>query len=112
MAPQREEVAKDISTKYHGISFHLNERSRRMWAAAEAKSLGWGGISVVSRATGIDPKTIRKGLLELDDKRRTPHDRIRGKGGGRKKLTETYKNLLDDLESMGEPDSRGDPESP
>jgi hypothetical protein len=83
-----------------------------MWAATEAKSLGWGGITVVSEATGIDPKTIRKGLLELDEKQRTPTDRIRAKGGGRKKLTERHEKLLDDLESLVEPDSRGDPESP
>ncbi len=83
-----------------------------MWAATEAKSLGWGGITVVSEATGIDPKTIRKGLLELDEKQRTPTDRIRAKGGGRKKLAERHEKLLDDLESLVEPDSRVDPESP
>lgn len=83
-----------------------------MWAAAEAKSFGWGGITVVSEATGVDPKTIRKGLLEIDDKRRVPADRIRNTGGGRKKLTETHKHLLNDLDSLVDPESRGDPESP
>lgn len=112
MAVQREKQVHDIRAKYGGISSYLNERSRRMWAATEAKSLGRGGISVVSEATGMDPKTVRKGLLELDEKPRTPIDRIRVKGGGRKKLTERHKNLLDDLESLVEPDSRGDPESP
>jgi len=67
---------------------------------------------MVSEATGIDPKTIRKGLLELDEEQSTPTDRIRAKGGGRKKLTERHEKLLDDLESLVEPDSRGDPESP
>jgi len=112
VAFSREEALEDIRTKYHGISFCLNERSRRMWAATEAKSFGWGGITVVSDATGIDPKTIRKGLLELDDEQRVPADRIRTTGGGRKKLTEINAGLLDDLESLVEPDSRGDPESP
>jgi len=84
-------------------SGRLNERSRRMWAATEAKSFGWGGITVVSGATGIDPKTIRRGLLELDEKQRVR---------GRKKLTEINTGLLDDLESLVEPASRGDPESP
>lgn len=112
MVLKREEAVEDIRTKYHGIFFCLNERSRRMWAATEAKSFGWGGIAVISEATGIDPKTIRKGLLELDEKQRAADDRIRGTGGGRKKLTETHKNLLDDLESLVEPDIRGDPESP
>lgn len=112
MALPREEAIADIRAKYYGISFYLNERSRRMWAAAEARSYGWGGITVVSRATGIDHKTVRKGLLELDDSRRLPDDRIRCKGGGRKKLTDTHKGLLDDLELLLEPMSRGDPQSP
>ena len=112
MAVRREEAAEDIRKKYDDMSLFLNERSRRMWAATEAKSFGWGGITVVSQATGIDSKTIRKGLLELDDKNRAPDDRIRSSGGGRKKLTETHECLLDDLESLVEPDSRGDPESP
>lgn len=109
---QREKTVEDIRTKYHDISFCLNERSRRMWAATEAKSFGRGGITVVSEGTGIDPKTIRKGLLELDEEQRAPANRIRRTGGGRKKLTRTHKNLLSDLESLVEPDSRGDPESP
>ena len=108
----REEAIADIRAKYHGISFCLNERSRRMWAAAEARSYGWGGITVVSQATGIDPKTVRKGLLEQDDSQRAPDERIRRKGGGRKKLTDTHKGLLDDLELLLEPMSRGDPQSP
>jgi hypothetical protein len=83
-----------------------------MWAATEARSFGWGGITVVSDATGIDPKTIRRGLLELDEKQRVPDNRIRTTGGGRKKLTEINTGVLDDLESLVEPDSRGDPESP
>jgi len=112
MALPREEAIADIRAKYYGISFCLNERSRRVWAATEASSYGWGGITAVSQATGIDPKTVRKGLLELDDSRRAPDDRVRRKGGGRKKLTDTYKGLLDDLESLLEPMSRGDPQSP
>ena len=112
MSIQRDEATQDIKKKYLDMSSYLNERSRRMWAATEARSFGWGGITVVSEATGIDPKTIRKGLLELDNKKRVPENRIRSSGGGRKKLTETHKNLVGDLESLVEPDSRGDPESP
>lgn len=112
MALPREEVIDDIRAKYCGLSGCLNEKSRRMWAATEARSYGWGGITVVSQATGIDPKTVRKGLLELGDSGWPPDDRIRRKGGGRKKLTDTYKGLLDDLESLLEPMSRGDPQSP
>lgn len=97
MVHRRAKAAHDIRAKYRGISSYLNERSRRMWAATEARSLGRGGITVVSEATGIDPKTIRKGLVELDAKQRMPMDRIRAPGGGRKKLTETHKTLRDDL---------------
>ena len=112
MAVNGVKTVEDIRTKYHNISFCLNERSRRMWAATEAKSFGWGGITTVSKGTGIDPKTIRKGILELDEKQRAPDNRIRRTGGGRKKLTKTHDNLLDDLEALVGPDSRGDPESP
>ncbi len=112
MAHAKEESVEKIRDKYEGISFCLNERSRRIWAATEAKSYGRGGITVISKATGIDAKTIRKGLLELDEKDRLSADRIRREGGGRKKLKDTYQNLLDDLESLIEPLARGDPESP
>ena len=84
MELQRGKTVEDIKTKYQDISFCLNERSRRMWAATEAKSFGRGGITVVSEGTGIDPKTIRKGLLELDEEQRAPANRIRKTGGGRK----------------------------
>ena len=112
MAYSRSDALKNIGGKYKGISFCLNERSRRIWAATEAKSYGWGGITVVSEATSIDHKTIRKGILELDDKENIPGDSIRKKGGGRKKLKYTQKDLLRDLESLVEPLTRGDPESP
>ncbi len=112
MAVQREVIVENIRKKYRDMALYLNERSRRMWSATEAKSFGWGGITVVSEATGIDTKTIRKGVLELDDKKKDTGTRIRSAGGGRKKLTETHKKLFDDLESLVEPDSRGDPESP
>ncbi len=112
MDVQKAEALENLKTKYEDLSYCLNERSRRIWAATEAKSFGWGGITLVSEATGIDPKTIRKGLLELDEKKPIPANRIRAAGGGRKKLTERHASLLDDLESLVDPDSRGDPESP
>ena len=112
MAYSRSDALENIGGKYKGISFCLNERSRRIWAATEAKSYGWGGITIVSEATGIDHKTIRKGILELDDKENIPGDSIRRKGGGRKKLKYTQKDLLRDLESLVEPLTRGDTESP
>lgn len=94
------------------MSFCLNERSRRIWAATEAKSYGWGGVSAVNKATGVDHKTIRKGLIELGSSDRLDGERIRKSGSGRKQLKEINADLLEDLEQLVEPVSRGDPESP
>ncbi len=101
-------------TDFEAISFYLNERSRRIWAAIEAKNYGWGGVSLVSQATGIDRKTIRKGLLELalDETKKLDRNHIRKSGGGRKKLTDKHPRLLQDLDSLIDPITRGDPESP
>lgn len=102
-----------INEKYEWISEYLNEKSRRIWAATEANSIGWGGITAISKATGIDAKTIRKGIAELGEKKDgESKDRIRRKGGGRKKLKDTEKNILKALESLVNPVTRGDPESP
>lgn len=93
----------------------MNERSRRQWAAAEARELGWGGISAVTRATGISRTTITAGLHELDlpvPQRTAEALRIRRPGGGRKPLTQTDAELLSALESLIEPVTRGDPQSP
>ena len=60
---------QEVNEKYEWISEHLNEKSRRIWAATEANSIGWGGITIISKATGIDAKTIRKGITELGGKK-------------------------------------------
>lgn len=105
-------AVRNIKLKFSQITFCLNERSRRIWAATEAKSYGWGGVSAVNKATGIDHKTIRKGIIELDSSDRLDGERIRKSGSGRKQLKEINTDLLDDLEQLVEPVSRGDPESP
>lgn len=103
-----------IREKYQNINKVLDERSRRIWAATEAKVLGYGGQSVVSKATGISRTTINVGLKELikEIKATDAARRIRSPGGGRKKLIEKDTLLLEDLESLVEPTTRGDPESP
>jgi transposase len=90
-----------------------------MWAAVEARSLGRGGISAVGKATGLSRTTIHAGLAELkeeeaagDERKAGVRPRIRAAGGGRKKLTEKDTGLLDALDALVEPISRGDPESP
>ena len=75
---------KNIQDKYSQLSHCLNEKSRRIWVATEAKSLGRGGISIVHSATGIDYKTIRKGLADILLNSET--NSIRQRGGGRKSL--------------------------
>jgi transposase len=90
----------------------LDERARRRWAAAEARSLGWGGISAVANATGISDRTIRKGIAELDDPEAAPATRQRREGGGRKSLEEKQPSIVSVLERLVDPESRGDPMSP
>ncbi len=60
------EVVEWIQEKYTALAADLDERGRRRWAAAEARSLGWGGIAAVSEATGISDRTIRNGIPELE----------------------------------------------
>ena len=83
-----------------------------MFAAAEAKAAGYGGIAAVFRATGIAPSTIGRGLRELADGSGAPLDQIRRRGGGRKSLTEHDPDLVQALLALVEPTERGDPETP
>lgn len=102
---------RDIQAKLGQIWPHLNERSRRMVAAAEAQELGYGGVSLVSRACGLSRVTITKGLRELQTAPLPAH-RIRRAGGGRHRLEAHDPQLPELLESLVEPLTRGDPESP
>lgn len=92
---------------------YLNERSRRVLAAAEAKQLGRGGISLVSRACGLSRVTITQGIRELAKEDKSPAViRIRRKGAGRRSLVSAKPDLPAMLEDLIEPSIRGDPESP
>lgn len=104
-----------IRRKYRSLNVELDERRRRQWAAAEARELGWGGVSRVAEATGLSRTTITTGLRELTlpaRKRAVEGTRIRQPGGGRKPLAQIDPDLLSALESLIEPTTRGDPESP
>ena len=94
----------------------LNERQLRLLTASMAEALGYGGTSKISRITGVSRNTIISGRKELDTPEELSEEldvgRIRKKGGGRKKITEKDPTLLKDLESLIEPVTRGDPESP
>lgn len=104
-------VVLTIRRKYQAINPDLNECSRRHWAASEAMVLGHGGISAVSNATGIAISTIRIGLSELKEAKPST-TRIRREGGGRKKLTAHDPEVIKDLQSVIEPYTMGNPESP
>lgn len=92
----------------------LNERSRRRWAAAEARSHGRGGIAAVARATGISEGTVRRGLAELDadPAEQLERERIRQAGGGRLGILEREPGLSEALDALIDPVTRGDPQSP
>ena len=103
-----------IRRRFRLIATHLDERMRRLVAAAEAAALGFGGVSIVARATGVSRRAIRIGTTELRQKARVsgPAGRIRRPGGGRKKAVYQDTTLRRDLEALIEPVTRGDPESP
>jgi hypothetical protein len=101
-----------IGERFRALAGELNERQRRLWAAAEARAAGRGGIAAVARATGMAIDTIRNGIAELESGEALEPGRVRRRGGGRKPLTETDPTLLRDLERLLEADTRGDPESP
>jgi Rhodopirellula transposase DDE domain len=101
-----------IGTRFQMLSPFLNERTRRLAAAAEAAAIGRGGISRVSRATGVSRRAIRSGLAQLRSPVTADADRIRRTGGGRRKTVATDTTLKTDLERLIDPVTRGDPESP
>src|SRR5947209_10784653 len=112
-----------IRAKFETLRPYLDERRRRLWAAAEAMVLGRGGITAVATATGLQRLTIRAGIRELqaDPGNATGAEsaaaadrvqRVRAPGGGRKPLTTQDPALVHDLEALVEPTARGDPMSP
>ncbi len=105
-----DEVA--IGERFRALAGELDERQRRLWAAAEARSVGRGGIAATARATGIAPDTIRKGIKELESGQGPGHGRVRRPGGGRKRASESDPDLIRDLEWLVDAGTRGDPELP
>lgn len=108
--------ATAVKSKYKNLKHELDERGRRMWAATEAISLGHGGVVAVAKATGLAESTIRIGMHDLkatsDGKGKLITRRVRKKGGGRRPLIEKDANLIQRLDALVEPSSRGDPMSP
>jgi len=102
-----------LRQKYSALASALNERSRRLWAATEAKAIGHGGIALVERAIAISRSTISRGIKELESaQKRMGASHIRRPGGGRKKTAQKDTTLRTDLEALVEPSVAGDPQSP
>ena len=102
----------DLKRKFRAAWPHLDERTRRIMAATEAMSLGYGGVSLVSRACGLSRKAIRKGIGELGSRGKPLVERIRRPGAGRKSITQSDPRLIQTLETLIDAQTRGDPESP
>ncbi len=100
-----------LERKYAQLGPYLNERQRRLVAAADAQALGRGGISRVSAASGLSRTTIRRGLRELHGNL-IPDERVREAGGGRKQIRRQQPAVLRELEQLVAPTTRGDPMSP
>ena len=115
-----------IEAKFKALSPRLDEATLRLWAAAEARSIGRGGVSAVAKAVGLSRTTVYAGIAEIEaaSKRKgrpkttaqSPGSggttRVRAPGGGRKRLIDIDASLLADLDALVEPTSRGDPMSP
>ena len=105
-----------ISARHKALEAVLNERQRRLHAAIEARLLGHGGVKRVHDATGVARGSILAGLKELEEAVQPVSSRVSGRvrraGGGRKKLAQHDPSLLQILERLIEPTTRGDPESP
>ena len=106
---ENEEIS--LRRKFSDVWPLLDERGRRLMAASEALSLGYGGVSRIRRASGLSRKAIAKGIREIADGNAAP-GRIRRLGAGRKNIVERDPKLLVSLDRLIEPGTRGDPESP
>ena len=101
----------EVRQRFSALEGVLDEKSRRLLVAAESKAWGSGGISAISKTTGVSRQVIRQGLRELEQSPTHPAGRIRRPGGGRKSARQKDPTLMADLEKLVEPATRGDPES-
>jgi len=98
-----------VRKRYREVAPVLDEQGRRRFAAAEALSLGRGGVSLMARITGLTRRTIYRGISDIRNKRSAGPGRIRKSGGGRKTKESQDPSLLADLKRLVEPFTRGDP---
>ncbi len=107
------DAGKAVAERYQALRDVMDERVTRCWAGAEALALGRGGVTAVARATGLSRMTVRAGRDEVSGKK-PPGElvRVRRKGAGRPPVEVAQPGLTETLESMVDPMTRGDPESP
>jgi hypothetical protein len=102
----------NIRKRFELLASLFDERAQRLLVGAEAACIGYGGVSLVSRATGISRESVAEGVKDVTEPERLPKGRIRREGGGRKRTVLKDPALQTDLESLIDPMTRGDPESP
>lgn len=110
MSKQAILIESSLREEYLILSEELSEKGRRKWAALQVEKIGYGGKTIVHRATGLDYKTIRRGLREIRSGDSLASGRIRQPGGGRKRITDKYPDVLKALEILVESSTCGDPE--
>ena len=104
---------KVIREKYQQLQENFSEHQKRLWAASEALSQGYGGVSIVHRATGLSRPTINFGIQEIKQgSSLKSSERIRRPGGGRKSVETEQPSLLKALNTLIENETRGDPTQP
>jgi Rhodopirellula transposase DDE domain len=101
-----------IAERWRLFGPECDERRRRMWAASEAKAYGPGGVALVAGMTGLAEETVRRGIEELESGQRVERGRVRHPGGGRRPVVELDPVVVEDLDRLIDPATRGDPESP
>lgn len=100
-----------LRQKYDTILPFLSERQRRLYLSVEAIHFGYGGVTKVSKLSGVSRVLITKGKKELEENRSIPFEKSRREGGGRKKKTDKYPGIKKELKKILEPHTRGEPES-
>ena len=105
-------VVESLVGRYDAIRPHLSERQRRLWLGVEARELGKSGVRIVAQAVQVSPDTVRRGREELDDPQPLEVERSRVPGGGRKRAVEHDPGLVEALDKLVDPESRGDPMTP
>lgn len=101
-----------MTARWESFGPECDERRKRLWAASEGKAHGPGGVALAARVTGLSEETVRRGLAELESGERLERGQVRRAGGGRRPLVEGDPAVVEDLDRLIDPATRGDPESP